>query len=124
MCTSVYFILPCYYFLNFADDDTSGMSAVVVTLDRLLFDDETVTLEFVFTLVGLFKTGLPSRESAGVIETYLLHMLLGETAGCHTTHTLLIDVLRQAVPGWDGISHFVRGEIIAVDFARCWQPGT
>ena len=48
-------------------------------------------------------------------------MLLGENAGCHTTHTLFIDVLRQGVPGWDDISQFLRGEILAMDFARYWQ---
>ena len=43
--------------------------------------------------------GLSSRELAGVIETYLLYMLLGEAAGYHITRTFPIDDLRRAVPG-------------------------
>ena len=50
-------------------------------------------------------------------------MLLGATAGYHTTHTLPSDVLGRAVPCWDDISHSARGEIIALDFVRYWQPG-
>ena len=35
---------------------------------------------------------------------------------------LPVSVLRHEIPGWADISHFVRGEIVAMDFARYRQP--
>jgi len=95
---------------------------LVAALQRLMFHEETTTLEKAFTLLGFKKYGLSFNELADALETYLLHWLVGELAGHHTTRGLPVSVLRHEIPGWDDISHFVRGEIVAMDFARYRQP--
>jgi hypothetical protein len=98
-------------------------SSFVAALEQVIFDAETLLLHTVFDLLYFPADGRLSFASLGeVLDTYVLHWIVGEEAVGRTTRQLSSRILNEVIPMWDMITDFLRGEIQALKFARWRQP--
>jgi len=105
---------------SFTLEDAASFTAA---LERLIFDD-IATLEMAYRLVGVSTKQLVTLEQFGdVLDTYVLLSIFGkQMSGLQTILQISYQIIRQEFPAWDAITQFVRGEILAMDFARFRQP--
>lgn len=98
---------------------------MVATLEELLWDAEGTLLEQVYeeqrkpTTRSLSSTGL-----AQVLESYMLHWMLGGDA--ETLEALVKDekLRGETIPHWNGVVNYVKGEVMKIQFQRYRNPTT
>ncbi|CAK0869838.1 unnamed protein product [Prorocentrum cordatum] len=104
--------------------DLRDATLMVATVEQLIFDSEATLLEKVYARQRK-PTGrdLTQQGLQQVLEAYMVVWMLGDDAS--GIDSLLSDRhrLHEAIPHWDSILHFTRGEIRAYDYRQRGQGG-
>lgn len=103
--------------------DLSDAALMIATLEQLIFDSESATLEQVYNLHRRPITNSMSTESlSGVLESYMVHWMMGEDK--EGIRVLLNNrtLLETAFPHWHALSDFVRGEVKTKLYKRQRNP--
>jgi hypothetical protein len=105
---------------GFSIEDAAMM---IVTLEQLIFDSESALIEKAYASLGKpIDAHLSFRDLSQVLETYLVHWMMGEdTEGIN----MLLEnrtLLEATFPHWQGLVSFAGGQIKTLQFAR-QRPG-
>jgi len=102
----------------------SDATHVVATIERLIYDFEGSVLEKVYRKQHQPMTrSLSSQGVEQLLESYMVHWLLGED---EEGISLLLgnrSLLESAVPHWDQVAAFTKGQIRDLDYKRQHLPG-
>jgi len=100
--------------------------ALVATMEQLIFDSESSLLATAYKQQRKMSSErLNHQELTKVIESYIVHWMIGEDQ--ESLNILLTNrvVLAQSIPHWRQISSFAEGMIKSMEFSRqrAPQPG-
>jgi len=95
----------------------------VATIEQFMFDAEVTPLKRAYTVNRVSPDDtLTFQHLVEVVETYMLHWILGDMAWPYSVNDLGREVLYQVMPDWNDVANFVVGEVRSRDFARWREP--
>eukprot|EP00405_Crypthecodinium_cohnii_P016736 CAMPEP_0206451196 /NCGR_PEP_ID=MMETSP0324_2-20121206/19190_1 /ASSEMBLY_ACC=CAM_ASM_000836 /TAXON_ID=2866 /ORGANISM="Crypthecodinium cohnii, Strain Seligo" /LENGTH=568 /DNA_ID=CAMNT_0053921017 /DNA_START=48 /DNA_END=1754 /DNA_ORIENTATION=- len=96
---------------------------MVATLEQLILDGESATLETIFNEQGRsFSSDLSDMDLIQVLESYMIHWMMGEDQ--EGIRILLANrtLLETAFPNWEALKGMVKGEVMRVSQQRADKP--
>jgi len=96
---------------------------VVATIQKLVFDSESVALEKAYAFEGKGSwQSLTQVELLQVMETYLLRWMLGDDEESFLSMSQNRSLLTASIPHWDQIVTMAGGKIRAMQYRRQQDP--
>lgn len=96
---------------------------VVATLEQLIFDAESTTLEAVYASQHKPMDRPLNEQGLGqLLETYMVHWMLGDDAEGIAQLAGNPRLLKEAFPHWDRIVEFAQGQMKTMQFQRERMP--
>jgi len=96
---------------------------MVAALERLLFDAESEMLAKAFASQGkTVSDSLNGRDMEKVLKDYILHWMIGSEEETLALALRSSRVAEEAIPKWDEIQAFIRGQVKALEFRRQQEP--
>lgn len=94
-------------------------SALVVTLEQLIFDGESALLATVYEREKLLRHEIVAEEKLlEILETYLVHWVIGNDDESLEILEQNRTLRQESMPQWQALQSFASGRIKALNFAR------
>jgi len=104
--------------------DLQDAVSMIATLEQLIYDSESSLLETVYFKTGQSGRGEVNRRRAEyLLETYMLHWIVGETEVDFLSVLMRNSTMREAeLPNWPAVRQFLQGSIKSLDYKRHQRP--